>query len=58
MSSKFNSITELFLTTTPSDSPPKMAPIRIIPKKNNMKKTKIPIMVANTFPKNFIIIFF
>jgi hypothetical protein len=28
--------------------------MRTMPKKNNIKKTKIPMMVAITFPKNLI----
>jgi hypothetical protein len=50
-------MTESFLTETLS-SPPKMAPIRITPKKKIIINTKIPIIVASTFPKNFISIYF
>jgi hypothetical protein len=30
----------------------------MIPKKNNIQKTKSPTIVARTFPKNFIVNFF
>jgi hypothetical protein len=48
MSSKFNSI-ELFLPLHPQTHQ-KNSLISSIPKKDSMKN-KIPIMVANTFPK-------
>jgi hypothetical protein len=51
-------MTELFSTSTVSESPPKMTPIRIIPKKESIIKTKIPITVAKTFPKNLIVSYF
>ncbi|GEC79779.1 hypothetical protein FAQ01_26490 [Flavobacterium aquatile] len=51
-------MTELLFTVTVSESPlPAMAPIKMIPKKKIMQKINKPTIVANTFPKNLIIVF-
>ena len=51
-------ITELLFTSTISGSPPKTVAINTIPKKNSIKKMNRPTMVAKTFPRNLIIVFF
>jgi hypothetical protein len=51
-------MTEFFSTTFVSVSPPKMAAKNSIPKNKIMKKTNNPTIVANTFPKNLIVVFF